>query len=109
MLEIRTDAKDLVDRLERGESFRITYRNKPVGEIYPLQQQEGISREDPIYSIDETATPLLVRGASTSFHRSSRESCVPRLCKRSPSAGAFLRKRSITFSTTGAKGIHSPT
>lgn len=58
MLDIRTKAKDLVDRLERGESFRITYRNRPVGEIYPLQSQEVISRDDPIYAIADDAEDL---------------------------------------------------
>lgn len=58
MLEIRTKAKDLVDRLDRGESFRITYRNRPVGEIYPLTQREEISSEDPIYSVADSAEIL---------------------------------------------------
>ncbi|MFM7374259.1 MAG: hypothetical protein ACKO39_03790, partial [Chthoniobacterales bacterium] len=35
MLEIRRNAKGLVERLGRGESFRITYRNRTVGELFP--------------------------------------------------------------------------
>ena len=58
MLEIRRNAKQLVERLEQGESFRITYRNRTVGELYPAAKEGGVSSGDPIYSIAEQAEDL---------------------------------------------------
>ena len=58
MLEIRKNAKRLVERLEQGDSFRITYRNRTVGEIHPAWSKRGISSDDPIYSVAEEAEDL---------------------------------------------------
>ena len=58
MLEIRKNAKALVERLDQGESFRITYRNRCVGELYPLRSNEGISKDDPVYRVAESAEDL---------------------------------------------------
>jgi antitoxin (DNA-binding transcriptional repressor) of toxin-antitoxin stability system len=58
MLEIRRNAKGLVERLGRGESFRITYRNRTVGELFPPKVRYEISPDDPVYRIAEMAEDL---------------------------------------------------
>lgn len=58
MLEIRRNAKGLVERLGRGESFRITYRNRTVGELFPPKVRYEISADDPVYRIAEAAEDL---------------------------------------------------
>ena len=59
MLEIRRNAKGLVERLGRGESFSITYRNRTVGELFPPKSKSGrIRTDDPVYRIAEMAEDL---------------------------------------------------
>ena len=58
MLEIRRNAKGLVRRLAHGECFRITYRNHPVGELFPPTSKQGVTSKDPVYCLAETAEDL---------------------------------------------------
>ena len=58
MLEIRRNAKGLVERLARGESFRITYRNRTVGELFPPKARYEIGADDPVYRVAEVAQDL---------------------------------------------------
>lgn len=58
MIEIRRDAKALVERLARGECFRITYRNKTVGELFPPASRPAISSDDLAYRVAERAEDL---------------------------------------------------
>ncbi len=58
MLEIRRNAKGLVERLGRGECFRITYRNRTVGELFPPRMKKGIGAGDPAYRVAESAEDL---------------------------------------------------
>lgn len=58
MLEIRRNAKGLVERLGRGESFRITYRNRTVGELFPPKVGYEMTPDDPVYRIAEMAEDL---------------------------------------------------
>jgi hypothetical protein len=58
MLEIRRNARGLVERLGRGESFRITYRNRTVGELFPPKVSHAIRSDDPVYCIAEVAEDL---------------------------------------------------
>lgn len=59
MLEIRQNAKGLVERLGRGESFRITYRNRTVGELFPPKSKaDKIGADDPVYRVAEAAEDL---------------------------------------------------
>jgi antitoxin (DNA-binding transcriptional repressor) of toxin-antitoxin stability system len=58
MLDVRKNAKSLVGRLLRGESFRITYRNLPVGELFPTASRRSISSDDPVYRLAEHAEDL---------------------------------------------------
>ena len=58
MLEIRRDAKALVERLARGECFRITYRNKTVGELFPPARMSEVASDDLAYRSAECAEDL---------------------------------------------------
>ena len=58
VLEIRRNAKGLVERLGRGESFRITYRNRTVGELFPPKASYEVSPDDPVYRVAEMAEDL---------------------------------------------------
>ena len=58
MLEIRRNAKGLVRRLARGECFRITYRNHPVGELFPPASKQGVTSQDSVYCLAEAAEDL---------------------------------------------------
>ena len=56
MLDVRKNTKSLVGRLLRGESFRITYRNRPVGELFPATGGKRISSDDPVYRLAKMST-----------------------------------------------------
>ncbi|MFZ4774867.1 MAG: hypothetical protein ACOYM3_05875 [Terrimicrobiaceae bacterium] len=58
LLDVRRNAKILVGRLIRGESFRITYRNRLVGELFPLRKNQPIEISDPVYAVSEHAEDL---------------------------------------------------
>ena len=58
LIEIRRDAKGLVERLAQGECFRITYRNKTVGELFPPARMPGVSPDDVAYRVAECAEDL---------------------------------------------------
>lgn len=58
MLDVRKNTKSLVGRLLRGESFRVTYRNRPVGELFPTARGKSISSDDPVYRLAEHAEDL---------------------------------------------------
>lgn len=58
MLEVRQNTKGVVGRLLRGESFRLTYRNRLVGELVPTAAAKSISSDDPVYRLAESAEDL---------------------------------------------------
>ena len=58
MLDVRKNTKSLVGRLLRGESFRLTYRNRPVGELLPTARKGSISSDDPVYRVADHAEDL---------------------------------------------------
>ena len=58
MLEIRRNARGLVERLSRGESFTITYRNQPVGELRPVTEVTAVQEDDPVYRLGTRAEDL---------------------------------------------------
>lgn len=58
MLELRTRAGELVRRLQGGESFALSYRNRVVGEIRPVLGEAAPVGEDPAYRLGEVAEDL---------------------------------------------------
>ncbi len=69
MLEMRQRAREVVERLGRGESFTLTYRNRPVGELRPVVGETGVDESDPIYRLAEDAGEL---GGSLSVAEADR-------------------------------------
>lgn len=58
MLEIRRDARGLVQKLARGECLTLTYRNRAIGELRPIAQPVERSADDPVYRLAERAEDL---------------------------------------------------
>ncbi len=58
MLEIRRNARSVIERLHRGESFTITYRNRAVGELRPIEGDAADVAEDAVYDVAELAEDL---------------------------------------------------
>jgi antitoxin (DNA-binding transcriptional repressor) of toxin-antitoxin stability system len=58
MLEIRRNARALIERLLQGESFTITYRNRAVAELHPVRGEPADLAGDPIYEIADLAEDL---------------------------------------------------
>jgi len=58
MLDVRENAKSLVGRLLRGESFRITYRNRPVRELFPTARGRSVSSSGPVYHLADHSEDL---------------------------------------------------
>jgi antitoxin (DNA-binding transcriptional repressor) of toxin-antitoxin stability system len=58
MLEIRRDTRRLIERLRRGESFTVTYRKRPVGELRPVADTPAIREDDPVYRLAGHAEDL---------------------------------------------------
>lgn len=48
MLELRSRGKDIVRRLQKGESLKLTYRGKKVATLLPETDKKAISKDDPI-------------------------------------------------------------
>jgi antitoxin (DNA-binding transcriptional repressor) of toxin-antitoxin stability system len=51
MLELRNNARQLVDRLLRGEAFELSYRNRVVARILPVWKEPVAARVDPVYTM----------------------------------------------------------
>lgn len=58
MLELRRNTRGLVERLQRGESFTITYRNQPIGELRPVRGVSELREDDPVYRVADRAEDL---------------------------------------------------
>lgn len=58
MLEIRKDARRIVERLQRGEAFILSYRNRNVGRIEPILDPPAAPEDDPVYRIASHAENL---------------------------------------------------
>ncbi|HYZ74009.1 MAG TPA: hypothetical protein VE641_13080 [Chthoniobacterales bacterium] len=61
---MRFDLKRVVKALKAGHSLILTYRNKPVARIEPLNNELPVAKDDPIFHLDELAEPI---GPLTNF------------------------------------------
>lgn len=50
MLEFRKQAGRIVQQLERGERFLLTYRGRPVARLEPARD-EAVPADDPFYDL----------------------------------------------------------
>lgn len=53
MLELRQNAQAIVEKVERGQPFLLTYRGRPVARIEPVGTTT--QKDDPFYSLGELA------------------------------------------------------
>ena len=53
MLELRQNAQAIVEKVERGQPFLLTYRGRPVARIEPVET--SAEKDDPFYSLGELA------------------------------------------------------
>lgn len=58
MLELRSRGKDIVQRLKRGESLKLTYRGKKVATLLPEMQKKIIPENDPVRTFHQFAEPM---------------------------------------------------
>lgn len=60
MLELRSRGKDVVSRLERGETLALTYRGRRVATLVPagLDSDFPVPADDPIYRFAGGAEPM---------------------------------------------------
>ena len=56
MLEIRKNARQILNKVGKGETLLLTYRGKPIAEIHPVVKDNAISLDDPFYKITELTT-----------------------------------------------------
>ena len=53
MLELRKNAQEIVEKVERGQPYLLTYRGRPVARIEPIET--SAQKDDPFYSLGELA------------------------------------------------------
>jgi antitoxin (DNA-binding transcriptional repressor) of toxin-antitoxin stability system len=58
MLELRTRSREVVQRLQRGEPFRLTYRRRPLSTLVPATEP-ACAADDPIRRLHELADTTL--------------------------------------------------
>ncbi len=55
MLELRQHAREIVERVRRGQRFVLTYRGRPTARIEPLADADGVRENDAFYRLAELA------------------------------------------------------
>jgi len=58
--DLRTRSKDIMDAVERGESFTITRDGRPMGQLVPLRRR-FVAREQFVVSSQQAAAPSLTQ------------------------------------------------
>jgi antitoxin (DNA-binding transcriptional repressor) of toxin-antitoxin stability system len=60
MVELRSRGRDVIKRLERGETLALTYRGKKVATLVPVEAEAGrpIPPDDPIRTFHRFAEPM---------------------------------------------------
>jgi prevent-host-death family protein len=54
MLELRTQAEEVLNRVQRGERLVLTYRGRPVARLEPVET-DAYPPDDPFLSITDLA------------------------------------------------------
>lgn len=58
MLELRKGAAGIIRRLQKGESFELSYRGRAVGRLEPIDSESTdspVPDDDPIFHLDRLA------------------------------------------------------
>jgi prevent-host-death family protein len=56
--QMRFQFERVLKAVKAGRSLTLTYRNKPLARIVPMQEQTSIPEDDPIFRLDELAEPI---------------------------------------------------
>ena len=56
--ELRLDFDRVLKALKQGRSLTLTYRNKPVARIVPIEEERVLREDDPIYHMYELAEAI---------------------------------------------------
>ena len=56
--ELRLEFDRVLKALKQGRSLTLTYRNKPVARIVPIEEQHALREDDPIYHMYELAEAI---------------------------------------------------
>jgi prevent-host-death family protein len=56
--EFRFHFKPLLERLRKGEELTLTYRNRPLARVVPLDPSPGVTEDDPALKFHEDAEPM---------------------------------------------------
>ena len=56
--EMRFQFDRVLQAVKAGRTLTLTYRNRPLARIVPLQTEPEISENDPIFRLHELAEPI---------------------------------------------------
>jgi antitoxin (DNA-binding transcriptional repressor) of toxin-antitoxin stability system len=56
--EMRFQFDRVLQAVKAGRALTLTYRNRPLARIVPLQIEQEISENDPIFRLHELAEPI---------------------------------------------------
>jgi prevent-host-death family protein len=56
--ELRLKFDRVLKAVKQGRSLTLTYRNKPLARIVPINQEHLLREDDPIYRMYEHAEPV---------------------------------------------------
>lgn len=56
--QMRFEFERVLRAVKAGRSLTLTYRNKPLARIVPLNEDLLIAKDDPIFRLDELAEPI---------------------------------------------------
>jgi prevent-host-death family protein len=56
--QMRFEFDRVLKAVKAGRSLTLTYRNKPLARIVPLDEQTSILEDDPIFRLHELAEPV---------------------------------------------------
>lgn len=75
--ELRNDSGEIMRRLDRGESFIVTRRGVPVGELVPLRRHKFVPAEAAI-ALFRSAPPVDAERFWSDLDRVSSQALAPR-------------------------------
>jgi prevent-host-death family protein len=56
--DLRFNFSRVLESVRKGRSLTLTYRNKPLARIVPINDEPALSKDDPIYHLYELAEPM---------------------------------------------------
>jgi prevent-host-death family protein len=56
--QMRFEFERVLRAVKAGRSLTLTYRNKPLARIVPLNEELPIAKNDPIFRLDELSEPI---------------------------------------------------